>query len=62
MEITLLDHSLWIHRLERWDDFWLVRTLTDVGVGGRCFSRREIFTRGGTLVASAAWEAIARPR
>ena len=59
-EITLLDHALWIHRAVRWDDFWLVRTSTDVGVAGRCLSRREIFTRGGALVASAAWEAMAR--
>jgi acyl-CoA thioesterase-2 len=56
-EITLLDHSLWVHRAERWDDWWLVRTSSDVGMAGRCLSHREIFTRGGALVASAAWEA-----
>jgi acyl-CoA thioesterase-2 len=61
-EITLLDHSLWVHRAERWDDWWLVRTSSDVGVAGRCLSRREIFTRGGVLVASAAWEAALRTR
>jgi acyl-CoA thioesterase-2 len=55
--IVLLDHALWIHRAERWDDFWLVRTSSDVGVAGRCLSRREIFTRSGALVASAAWQA-----
>jgi len=61
-EITLLDHALWVHRAERWDDWWLVRTSSDVGVAGRCLSRREIFTRGGALVASAAWEAVLRTR
>ena len=61
-EITLLDHALWVHRAERWDDWWLVRTSSDVGVAGRCLSRREIFTRGGALVASAAWEAALRAR
>ena len=61
-EITLLDHALWVHRAERWDDWWLVRTSSDVGVAGRCLSRREIFTRGGALVASAAWEAALRTR
>lgn len=55
--ITLLDHALWIHRDELWTDWWLVDTWSDVGVGGRCFSRREIYTRRGALVASAAWEA-----
>ena len=59
-EITLLDHSLWIHRNERWDDWWLVRTSSEIGVAGRCLSRREIFTRRGALVASAAWEAALR--
>lgn len=59
-EITLLDHALWVHRAVRWDDWWLVRTSSDVGVAGRCLSRREIFTRGGALVASAAWEAALR--
>ena len=60
--ITLLDHALWLHRAERWDDWWLVKTLTDVGVAGRCFSRREIYSRRGSLIASAAWEASVRPR
>jgi acyl-CoA thioesterase-2 len=59
-EITLLDHALWVHRPERWDDWWLVRTSSEVGVAGRCLSRREIFTRGGALVASAVWEAALR--
>ncbi len=59
-EITLLEHSLWVHRAQRWDDWWLVQTSTDVGVAGRCLSRREIFTRAGALVASAAWEAALR--
>jgi acyl-CoA thioesterase-2 len=61
-EITLLDHSLWIHRPQSWDDFWLVKTLSEVAAAGRCFSRREIYSRGGTLLASAAWEALVRPR
>lgn len=61
-QIALQDHALWIHRTEPWDDWWLVRTTSDVGEGGRCFSRREIFTRGGDLVASAAWEAFVHPR
>lgn len=69
-EITLLDFSLWVHRCERWDDFWLVRTSSEVGatqhtlagVAGRCLSRREVFTRSGAHVASAAWEATLRTR
>jgi acyl-CoA thioesterase-2 len=59
-EIRLLDHALWVHRAERWNDWWLVRTSSEIGVEGRCLSRREIFTRAGALVASAAWEAALR--
>lgn len=55
--IAPLDHALWIHRAEPWDDWWLVETSSDVGAGNRCLSRREIYTRRGALVASAAWEA-----
>jgi hypothetical protein len=39
-----------------------VTTRTDVGAGGRCLSRREIFTRRGELVASAAWQLSASRR
>jgi acyl-CoA thioesterase-2 len=56
-EIRLLDHACWVHREERWDDWWLVRTSSDVAAADRCLSRREIFTRGGALVASGVWEA-----
>lgn len=55
-ELALNDFALWIHRPVEWNDFWLVTTRTDVSAGGRCLSRREIFTRQGSLVASAAWQ------
>jgi acyl-CoA thioesterase-2 len=61
-ELTLLDHSLWVHRPLRWDDWWLVRTESEIAVGGRCLSRRAIATREGALVASAAWQHEARTR
>jgi acyl-CoA thioesterase-2 len=59
-EITLLDHALWVHQPRRWDDWWLVKTESDVGAAGRCLSRREIFARDGALIGSAAWEAALR--
>ena len=58
--ITLLDHALWIHRALPWDDWWLVSTESEIGVAGRCLSRREIFARDGRLIASAAWQAELR--
>ncbi len=61
-QLTLLDHALWIHRPRRWDDWWLVRTESEIGVGGRCLSRRTLFARDGALVASAAWQHEVRDR
>jgi acyl-CoA thioesterase len=55
-KLTLLDHALFVHRAIPWDDFWLVRTVSDVGAGGRALSRREIFARDGSLLASAIWD------
>jgi acyl-CoA thioesterase-2 len=47
-----LDHALWVHRPLRWDDWWLMETISQVAHAGRALSRRRIFTRDGELVAS----------
>jgi len=60
--LDLIDFSLWVHRPEVWSEWWLVRTVSDVGHAGRCFSRREIFAREGALVATSAWETRVRAR
>jgi acyl-CoA thioesterase II len=61
-DLALDNLALWIHRPIEWNDFWFVTTRSDVGSGGRCLSRREIFTRQGVLVASAAWQLSASRR
>ncbi len=61
-DLALNDYALWIHQPGQWNDFRLVTTRTDVGTGGRCLSRREIYTRKGELVASAAWQLSASRR
>lgn len=53
---TPREHSLWIHRTVRWDRWWLLQAVSEVGHDGRMFTRRELFTRDGVLVASAAQE------
>jgi acyl-CoA thioesterase-2 len=53
-----LDHALWVHRPARWDDWWLMETISEVAHAGRGLSRRRIFTRDGSLIASAAQEAL----
>jgi acyl-CoA thioesterase-2 len=56
-----LDHAVWVHRPIAWDDWWLFVTTSEIAVGGRALSRREIFTRDGALVASVAQEALVTP-
>lgn len=55
-QIRVVDHTLTVHRPERWTDFWHITTSSDVAVDGRCFCTREITTRAGLRVASASWE------
>ena len=62
---TSLDQSVWIHRDEPWDDFWLHSSWTRGGHAGRALGHRTLHTRDGRLVASMAQEALipgARPR
>ena len=37
----------------RWDDWWLLETISQAAHAGRALSRRRIFTRDGRLVASS---------
>ena len=55
---TSLDHALWVHRFIPWDDWWLLKAYSQVSSGGRALSRRELYTRDGVLLASAAQEAL----
>jgi acyl-CoA thioesterase II len=56
--LASLDHALWVHRPLRWDDWWLVTTLTEVAHAGRALTRREVHSRDGVLVASIAQETL----
>ena len=62
---TSLDQSVWIHREDPWDDWWLFTSWTDQGHAGRSLGHRTLRTRSGRLVASMAQEAMipgARPK
>ena len=52
-----LDLALWVHRSVRWDDWWLMETISEVAHAGRGLSRRRIYTRDGRLIATSAQEA-----
>lgn len=57
-----LDHALWFHRPLRVDD-WLYFDLSSRGIAdARGLSIATVHDRTGTLVATAAQEALGRPR
>lgn len=60
--IASLDHSLWIHRPFRADDWLLYSCDSPSAFGARGFVRGQIFTRDGQLVASTAQEGLIRMR
>jgi acyl-CoA thioesterase II len=53
---TSLDQVVWVHRNEPWTDWLLLTLISDVGHGGRAFSRRTLHGRDGRLIASMAQE------
>ena len=52
-----LDNAIWAHRPIVWHDWLLVSSTCDIGVDGRVFTRRNVFTRDGDLMATIAQEA-----
>ncbi len=60
--VASLDHSLWLHRPFRMDDWLLYIAEGPVSAGGRGFARGTFFTRDGRLVASTAQEGLMRRR
>ena len=60
LQAATLDHALWFHRSFRVDD-WLLYTMDSPSASGaRGFTRGQIFTQDGTLVASVAQEGLMR--
>ncbi len=53
-----LDHALWVHRTEQWDDWWLMTSESEVGHTGRGFTRREIYNRDGRAIASIGQQSL----
>ena len=62
LQIASLDHSVWLHRPFRVDEWLLYVTDSPVSAGARGFVRGSIFTRAGELVASVAQEGLLRVR
>lgn len=58
--LASLDHTLWLHRPFRADEWLLYVSDTPSAFGARGFVRGQVFTRTGVLVASAAQEGLTR--
>ncbi|MDH3587455.1 MAG: thioesterase family protein, partial [Gammaproteobacteria bacterium] len=55
-----LDHGLWFHRRCRVDRWLLYSIESPNAAGARGYSRGQLFTEGGILVASTAQEGLIR--
>jgi acyl-CoA thioesterase II len=62
LQVASLDHALWFHRPFRFDDWLLYSEDSPSAFGARGFSRGQLFTRDGILVASVAQEGLTRLR
>lgn len=62
LQIASLDHSLWMHRPFRADEWLLFAMESPVAAGARGFVRGSIYSRDGALVASVAQEGLIRLR
>ena len=62
LQLASLDHSLWLHRPFRADEWLLYSTDSPVTAGARGFVRGTIHSQTGELVASVAQEGLIRVR
>ena len=60
--IASLDHTIWMHRPFRADEWLLYVCDAPSAEGARGFVRGQVFTRDGILVASVAQEGLIRLR
>jgi len=62
LQLASLDHSVWMHRPFRADEWLLYAMDSPVATGARGFVRGSIYSRSGELVASVAQEGLLRLR
>ncbi len=60
LQMASLDHALWFHRPFRVDEWLLYACDSPNAFGARGFTRGQLFTRDGTLIASTAQEGLIR--
>jgi acyl-CoA thioesterase II len=62
IQLASIDHALWFHRPFRADEWMLYVQDSPNAHGARGFCRGSLFSRDGTLIASAAQEGLTRKR
>lgn len=62
LQLASLDHSVWMHRAFRADEWLLYSVDSPIATGARAFVRGQIFSRSGELVASVTQEGLVRMR
>jgi len=62
VQTASLDHAMWFHRDFRMDDWLLYVTDSPSAQGARGFTRGEVYSRNGRLVASTVQEGLIRER
>lgn len=60
LQMASIDHAMWFHRDARVDQWLLYAFDSPITIGGRGFSRGQIFSRDGKLIASTAQEGVIR--
>ncbi len=61
VQLASLDHAMWFHRDFRMDDWLLYAIDSPSASNARGFTRGNIFTRDGKLIASVVQEGLMRP-
>ncbi|MBY0492179.1 MAG: acyl-CoA thioesterase II [Gemmatimonadaceae bacterium] len=62
LQLASLDHTLWMHRPFRADEWLLYVMDSPTAAGARGFTRGQVYTKQGQLVASVAQEGLIRLR
>ena len=60
VQVATLDHAIWFHRPFRADEWLLYAMDAPASAGARGFTRGNVYTREGVLVASVAQEGLMR--
>lgn len=60
VQVATLDHAIWFHRPFRADEWLLYAMDAPAAAGARGFTRGNVYTREGVLVASVAQEGLMR--